>query len=189
MVETITGFVLAGGRSLRMGSDKAFVRLEGRALLDRALETLRAVAAELAVVGARERFGSFGRVVEDVYPDRGPLGGIHAALQVSATDLNLVLAVDLPYVSSEFLGYLVEQARASTALVTLPRTSDGWQPLCAVYRKGFAEVAEAALREGRNGVHELVENSAPRVIDEEELERVEFMVEMFRNVNTPEDLV
>ena len=172
-----------------MGSDKAFVLVEGRALLDRALDRLRAVAAELVIIGAREKFESFGRVVEDVYPDRGPLGGIHTALRASTTNLNLILAVDLPYVSSEFLGYLVEQAHASTALVTLPRTSDGWQPLCAVYGKGFAEVADAALREGRNAVHTLVGKSVPRVIDVTELERAGFVAEMFRNINRPEDLV
>ena len=171
-----------------MGSDKAFALWEGRTLLQRALETVRQVTAQCRIVGTREKFAHFGQVVEDVYPDRGPLGGIDAALKDSVTDLNLVLAVDLPYVSSDFLLYLVKQARSSTALMTLPRTSDGWQPLCAVYRKRFGEVADGALREGRNAVHTLVENSAPRVIDEVELRVKNFSVGMFRNVNAPADL-
>ncbi len=188
-METITGFVLAGGKSVRMGSDKAFVELGGRTLLQRALDTLGQVTPDVEIVGTWEKFESFGRVVEDVYADCGPLGGIHAALTSSVSELSLILAVDLPYVSVEFLCYLVEKAQASTAPVTLPRTLDGWQPLCAVYRKGFGEVAEAALREGRNAVHGLVEKSAPRVIDVVELERAGFAIGMFRNVNTLEDLV
>ena len=121
-VADVTAYVLAGGKSLRMGSDKAFALLEGRTLLQRALETVRLVAPECRIVGTREKFAHFGQVVQDVYPDRGPLGGIDAALKDSGTDLNLVLAVDLPYVSSELLLYLVQQAQSSTALVTLPRT-------------------------------------------------------------------
>jgi len=185
----VTAYVLAGGRSLRMGSDKAFVLLEGRTLLQRALETVRLVTPECRIVGTREKFAAFGQVVEDVYPDRGPLGGIDAALKDTLTDLNLILAVDLPYVSHELLTYLVQEARASTALATLPRTSDGWQPLCAVYRHGFGTLADAALAEGRNAVHSLVEASAPRVIGDAELERAGFSVGMFRNVNEPADLV
>ncbi len=184
-METITAYILAGGKSLRMGSDKAFALLEGRTLLQRALDTVRRVAPECRIVGAREKFEAFGGVVEDVYPDRGPLGGIDAALKDTATELNLILAVDLPYVSHELLTYLVQEARASTALATLPRTSDGWQPLCAVYRQGFGTLADAALVEGRNAVHSLVEASAPRVIGEAELERAGFPAGMFRNVNEP----
>lgn len=187
-MEEVTAFVLAGGQSRRMGCDKAFALFEGRTLLQRALDTVRQVSSDVAIVGARQKFAEYGLVVEDLYPDRGPLAGIHAALRASATEWNLVLAVDLPYVTCEFLRYLVQQARASTALVTLPSTPDGRQPLCAVYRKGFAEVADGALREGRNAVHTSVENSAPHVIDWEELERVGFKAEMFRNINRPEDL-
>jgi molybdopterin-guanine dinucleotide biosynthesis protein A len=187
-MEGKTAYVLAGGKSLRMGSDKAFAVYEGRTLLQRALDAIGKVTPDCRIVGTRGKFEVFGRVVEDVYPDRGPLGGIDAALKDTATDLNLILAVDLPHVSSELLFYLVQEAHASTAMVTLPRTLDGWQPLCAVYRKGFGLLTDAALREGRNAVHTLIETCAPRVIDEAELQAAKFSARVFRNVNTSADL-
>src|ERR1700733_6553877 len=99
----LTVFILAGGKSTRMGRDKAFVEYEGRTLLARALEVARSVTPEVYIVGKREKFGRFARVVEDIFPDCGPLAGIHAALRASQTELNLILAVDMPFVSWAFL--------------------------------------------------------------------------------------
>ena len=101
-----------------------------------------AVAREVRIVGDAKKFAAFGRVVEDVFHERGPLGGIHAALSSTMTDLNLMLAVDLPFVGPKFLQYLLVRARESGATVTVPRAGSGLQPLCAAYRRGFAEVAE-----------------------------------------------
>ena len=113
----LSAFVLAGGQSSRMSREKAFLELDGRSLLARALELAAAVAGEACIIGPREKVSSFGRVVEDIYPGRGPLGGIHAALSSSQSELNLILAVDTPFVRPEFLQYLVAQARAGGALL------------------------------------------------------------------------
>ncbi|MGC1434443.1 MAG: molybdenum cofactor guanylyltransferase, partial [Terriglobales bacterium] len=131
---------------------------------------------------------AFGRVVEDVYRERGPLGGIHAALSGSTTELNLMLAVDLPFVTPAFLRYLLSRARESGAMVTVPRAGGGLQPLCAVYRRGFAEVAEQSLREGNNKIDSLFAGVETCVIEEDEFVGAGFSVEMFRNLNTPEEL-
>ena len=138
-----------------MGEDKAFLELAGRTLLARALEIAERVSGDVRIVGDAEKFFPFGRVVEDVFSGRGPLGGIHAALLSSTVELNLVLAVDLPFVESRFLAYLVSAARQVTAVVTVPRAAGGFQPLCTVYRREFAEVAERALREGENKIDAL----------------------------------
>jgi molybdopterin-guanine dinucleotide biosynthesis protein A len=184
----VTAFVLAGGKSSRMGSDKAFLRLGDETLLSQALKLAGAVAGEVRIVGDTKKFAAFGRGVEDVYRNRGPLGGIHAALSSSSTELNLVLAVDLPFVRPEFLEYLFLRARGSGAMVTVPRAGGGLQPLCAVYRRGFAEVAEQSLREGENKIDSLFARVGTREIDEDELVREGFSAEMFRNLNTPEEL-
>jgi molybdopterin-guanine dinucleotide biosynthesis protein A len=183
-----TAFVLAGGKSSRMGSDKAFLRLGDETLLSQALKLTSAVIREVCIVGAAKKFASFGRVVEDVYRERGPLGGIHAALSGSTTDLNLMLAVDLPFVTHELLQYLLSRALESGAMVTVPRTGSGFQPLCAVYRRGFTEVAEQSLLEGKNKIDSLFARVGTCVIEENELVRAGFSAEMFRNLNTPEDL-
>lgn len=187
-MEDLTAFILAGGKSTRMGADKALLQLEGRTLLARALEVARTGAVEVRIVGDPAKFASFGRVIADVYPERGPLGGIHAALNSTSTELNLMLAVDLPFVEARFLEYLISQARATGAVVTVPRAGGGFQPLCAVYRREFAGIAERSLRAGRNKIDPLFAQVETRVLEEAELSRLGFSAEMFRNLNTPEDL-
>jgi molybdopterin-guanine dinucleotide biosynthesis protein A len=183
----VTAFVLAGGKSSRMGSDKAFLRLGDETLLSLALKAAGAVAGDVRIVGDAQKFTAFGRVVEDVYRGQGPLGGIHAALSSSVTELNLVLAVDLPFLETEFLKYLLSRAQESKATITVPHAGGGLQPLCAIYRRRFAEVAERSLREGKNKIDLLFATVATRVIEEEELVRAGFSAEMFRNLNTPQE--
>jgi molybdopterin-guanine dinucleotide biosynthesis protein A len=185
----LTAFVLAGGKSSRMGTDKAFVDYEGRTLLARALDLARSVASGVWIVGSKEKFAAFAPVVEDIFRDCGPLGGIHAALRASPTELNLMLAVDMPFVSSAFLQYFITQARgASDAAVVVPRGDAGWQPLCAIYRREFTGVAERALRAGRNRIDRLFDELRTRVIVQEEFEGAGFSPAIFRNLNTPEAL-
>jgi molybdopterin-guanine dinucleotide biosynthesis protein A len=183
----VTAFVLAGGKSSRMGSDKAFLRLGDETLLSLALKAAGAVARDVHIVGDRQKFAAFDRVVEDVYRGQGPLGGIHAALSSSATELNLVLAVDLPFLGADLLEYMLSRARESKATITVPLVGERLQPLCAVYRRGFAEVAERSLREGKNKIDSLFASVATCVIEEDELVRAGFSAEMFRNLNTPEE--
>jgi molybdopterin-guanine dinucleotide biosynthesis protein A len=183
----ITGFVLAGGKSTRMGRDKAFLDFAGETLLARAIRMASNVAP-VRIVGAVEKFAPYGEIVSDVFAERGPLGGIHAALRSSATELNLVLGVDMPFVIVELLFYMVEQARACDALVCAPRVDETFQPLCAVYRRGFADIAERALREGRNKVGSLFTPEVTRTIEQAELEIRGFTGHMFENLNTPEEL-
>jgi molybdopterin-guanine dinucleotide biosynthesis protein A len=186
-VDPVTAFVLAGGKSSRMGQDKAFLQLGGRTLLARALEVAGAVAACTWIVGSAAKFAAFGRVVEDVYAGQGPLAGIHAGLAITNTDLNLVLALDLPFLDPDWLRYLIFRARQSRALVVTSRAAGGLQPLCAVYRRSFAEVAEHSLRSGRNKIDRLFTEVEVEVIEPEELARNGFSEEMFRNVNTAGD--
>jgi molybdopterin-guanine dinucleotide biosynthesis protein A len=184
----LTAFLLAGGKSTRMGTDKAFVRLDGRTLLARALDLARSITSEVHIVGDASKFSPYAAVIEDVFRDCGPLGGIHAALRVSSSELNLILAVDVPFVSPDLLQYLVTRARNSTADVTVPRACGGWQPLCAVYRRKFADAAERALRAGHCKIDALFATVRVQAIEEEELAGCGFSPAMFRNLNTKEEL-
>jgi len=183
----ITTFVLAGGKSTRMGSDKAFLELGGRTLLARTLDLAASIGSPVKIVGEPTKFAHFGSVVQDIYQERGPLGAIQAALVSTTTELNLMLAVDQPFLRPEFLRYLISRARESSAVVTVPRALGGLQPLCAVYRKGFLERAERSLGAGKNKIDALFAEVETRVIDENELRNAGFGDEMFRNVNMPDD--
>jgi molybdenum cofactor guanylyltransferase len=185
----VSAFILAGGKSTRMGTDKAFLQFEGRTLLARALDLARSITPNVSIVGNREKFSAFGQVVDDIFRECGPLAGIHAALRHSTTEINLVLAVDMPFISVAFLHYLLRQARSAPGVaVVVPRASGRRQPLCAMYRREFAAFAEPALRAGQNRIDRLFEEIPTRTIDESELDRAGFSPEIFRNLNTPDEV-
>ena len=186
-VDSVAGFVLAGGKSSRMGQDKAFMQLGQRTLLEHALELARAATGNAWIVGSAEKFASFGPVVEDIYPGRGPLAGIQAALAGTRSELNLIMAVDMPFLQLDFLNYLIARAGASPAQVVVPRAGGGLQPLCAVYRKDFAEVARRSLEAGKNKINLLFTDVETLFIEPPELERNGFGEDMFRNLNTEPD--
>jgi molybdenum cofactor guanylyltransferase len=170
-----------------MGSDKALLSFSGRTLLDRALQTAGAVAARIVIVGPREKYSAFGEVVEDVYADCGPVAGIHAALGATHTDLNLILSVDMPLMSSKFLAWLLERANATPELVVVPDALGGLQPLCAVYRRGVRAAAEQALQKGDYKVGYLFTVVPTRRITLREITAAGFSADVFRNVNTSEE--
>lgn len=168
-----------------MGRDKAMLSLGGQTLLERAQELARTVTKQGRVVGSRERYGS--EAIEDIYEARGPLGGIHAALSATTTELNLVLSVDTPFVAPEFLQFLVDEAERCATAVTVPYVDGRFQPLCAVYQRDFLSLAETALHAGNNKVDSLFCHTTVRRIDEAEMKRLAFDPRMFDNLNTPED--
>ncbi|HEV2696877.1 MAG TPA: molybdenum cofactor guanylyltransferase [Terriglobales bacterium] len=186
-VTAISAFILAGGKSSRMGADKAFLEFGGRTLLARALELATTAAESVAIVGDPAKFAEFAPAIADIFPVHGPLAGIHAALLRSETELNLMLAVDLPFLDDRLLKYVVAQAECSSALVAVPFVSGHYQPLCAVYRKAFASLAEEALAQGRNKIDALFPGIPVRVIDEKELANAGCNPAALRNVNTPEE--
>lgn len=181
------GFLLAGGKSSRMGVNKAFLDFKGQTLLARALNVLTAACGTATLVGDPATFANSGPVVADVFPNCGPLGGIHSALTHSSAELNLMLAVDMPFVSAELLAFLLHQAEASAALVTVPRTRRGFQPLCAVYRPAFASTAAQALHAGKYKIDATFASLDLCTIEEAELLAAGFSEENFFNVNSPED--
>jgi molybdopterin-guanine dinucleotide biosynthesis protein A len=186
-MEEVTAFVMAGGKSRRMGRDKAFLEFGGKPLLAHMLQLAGSAAPVVRIVGPAEKLAGWGEVIEDVVPGRGPLGGIHAALSGSVTELNLVVAVDLPFVQPRFLSYLVGRAGSNTAVVVVPRVGGRLHPLCAVYRRSFRERAARALAAGHNQIFPLLHPADTLLVEETELARLSFPCEMFDNLNTPEE--
>ena len=182
------GYILTGGKSSRMGADKAFLDFGSRTLLERAIAVVYETSPNLSIVGDPAKFAPYGSVIADLYPGCGPLAGIHGALLHSSAELNLMLAVDMPFVSRELLDFLFAAANETDAIVVVPRTARGFQPLCAVYRRAFAAAAEEALRAGNYKIDAVFAGVAVRVIEEEELARAGFSERMFFNVKTPGDL-
>ncbi len=147
-----------------MGTDKALLSLGSETFLERALHTAASVAGTVFVVGPRERYEGYGDVIEDIFPDCGPLGGIHAALCATQTDMNLMLSVDTPLMGPEFLVWLLAQARMTSELIVVPEALGGLQPLAAVYRRPLRAVAEQALKSGQYKIGSLFSLAPTRYI-------------------------
>lgn len=187
----VTAFILTGGKSERMGQDKALLRLpSGITLIEHALGIASAIAGQVGIVGPRERYAAYawaGEFVQDIFPERGPLGGIHAALNMTTTEWNVILAVDLPSVTTEVLRWMLNMARQSGAEVTIPDTGGRVHPLCGIYRKGFRAAAEKALEQGKNKVATCFDPKSLRILSEGEVRTAGFDPSIFINVNTPEE--
>lgn len=183
------GFVLTGGRSTRMGRDKALLELSGRPLVLQTVAQLRPLVAEVTLVGAPERYRDHGVLtLADCELDRGPLAGLVTALGASRHDWNIVVSCDLPYLEGRFLEFLLQRAAEdSTADAIIPRTEDHWQPLCGVYHRrclgAFAEVLSA----GESKIARALARVRVRTISPDELRRFAFSERMFKNMNTPQD--
>jgi molybdenum cofactor guanylyltransferase len=193
------GWVLAGGRSLRMGRDKARIELAGRSLLGRMLEKLEALGLRARVAGLREPVDDVtAEVIPDEHPDCGPLSGMETALGRSEAELVLVLGVDLPLLETEFLAWMLRRAETTSAMATIPQLLGEPQPLCAVYRRELIHGITAALEAGDYKMTAAVERESPNGgIDRFAVERVAAtgawrsrrpLHWQFMNCNTPKEL-
>lgn len=186
------GFILAGGASSRMGTDKARLRLGAETFVERIAHALAPVARRVSVVSAKPDAREWGLpVVKDIYEGAGALGGIHAALSVCAAEWALLVSCDLPFVSGELLTRLVafgaEGAQEFDAVA--PIQKDGRpQPLCALYRRERClALAESLLQSGERRPRVLLREVRTRWVWIEELNDLTGAELFFLNVNTPED--
>ena len=193
------GWVLAGGRSVRMGRDKARIELAGRSLLGRMLEKLEALGVRARVAGLRDPVdGVTAEVIPDEHRDCGPLSGMETALSRSEAELVLVLGVDLPLLETEFLVWMLQRAETTGAMATIPVLLGEPQPLCAVYRRELIHGVRAALEAGDYKMMVAVERASPEDgIDRFAVERVaatgawrsrQPLHWQFMNCNTPKEL-
>jgi len=180
------GFVLTGGRSERMGRDKALLPFGDRPLAAWMAERLRGVCGNVALVGSAAKYSGLGfPVVEDSYRGSGPLAGIQAALHSSPAPYNLIAGCDMPYLHAEFLRWLVERAQAMDAAVTIPESENfGYEPLCGVYTKACLGTIEEALQSGENMVQRVLERLPMLLLPADEWKRYDPEGNLFRNLNT-----
>lgn len=184
----MTGVVLAGGRSTRMGTNKALLEFGGVRIIERLVHTLRPLCSELAIVANDvETYAYLGlRIWPDRIPGKGALGGLYTAVLGSASAQTFCIACDMPFPDPAVIAYL--QSVAPDADVVVPRTADGYQPLHAVYSKTCLRPMEELLRSDRLKIDQLFSAVRLRVVEGEELRRIDPLQRAFVNVNTREDL-
>jgi molybdopterin-guanine dinucleotide biosynthesis protein A len=193
-------FILAGGRSSRMGKDKAWLELAGLPLVLRVARAVEPLVSAVTVIGPPAsdagRFESLGlAVIPDRVPARaasgesscGPLGGIITALNATRCSWNLVLACDLPYITTAWLEWLLGRAGALEAQAIVPERTSGVEPLAAVYRKECAQVLAEVLARDVRKVSEALRDLRVARIPEAEWRALDPEGNVLANMNTPKE--
>lgn len=182
----LQAFILAGGQSRRMGTDKSQLRLENETFIDRIAAALEPLTESVSLVGARQPHPRF-PTVTDVYPGWGALGGLHAALAACTSEWAIVSACDLPFVTTELFKHLASLRQDHDAVV--PVQSDGRpQPLAALYRiQPCLPRATELIETGQRRPLDLLELVNTRWVPFTEITNLDQADRFFVNINTPDD--
>jgi len=189
VVPQISVIVLAGGKSQRLGMDKALLKLDGKPLLERIVTTLTALSDDLVVVTSRKR--SFARlaarVVTDIYPGKGSLGGIYTGLRAMRYKRGLVVACDMPLLNLNLLRYMI--LLSANFDVVIPSIGGKTEPLHAVYSKACIEPIASLLRRNELRIISFLSQVQVRYIEDHEVDIFDPEHLSFFNINTQDDLM
>jgi molybdopterin-guanine dinucleotide biosynthesis protein A len=184
----VTGVILAGGQSRRMGQNKALMTVGSMRLIDRVVETIQHVCPELLMVTNTPDVYADLRLpmVGDVWPDKGSLGGIYSALYHASTPYCLVVACDMPFLQTSVLQYLVSQIE--TYDVVMPNVHGEQQPLHAIYSRACLQPIAQRLEANRLRIVGFLPDVRVRTVTADELQPLDPDLRAFQNLNTPEDM-
>jgi molybdopterin-guanine dinucleotide biosynthesis protein A len=192
----VSAFILTGGASSRMGKPKGLLEFGAQPLILRTVRLVEPLVFAVTTVGAPERYATLGlHVIADrqfATPDSrggapGPLAGIASALTSSPTEWNLILACDLPYLTAEWVDWLLARAKDCSRQIVMPRTAGGLEPLAAVYRRECAGPIVAALRRGIRKVTEAMGEFRIEIVTARDWQPIHPNDRVLRNMNTRED--
>ena len=187
--ESVAGLILAGGASSRMGRNKARITLDGQPLVARVVAALHPLCDELLIVANDAEPYRFLRlpVVPDIQPGYGPLMGLYSGLKAASGELAIVTAVDMPFLTSDFLRFL--RSFTPGYDVVIPEAGGRLHPLCAVYRRATClKPIETVIARGDRRLIAFHDQVRVYRVPEETLRRVSPDLRELINVNTPEDL-
>jgi molybdopterin-guanine dinucleotide biosynthesis protein A len=190
---SVAGFVVAGGGSTRFGQDKARAQLGGKSMLRKMCGLVGDTIGSVSVVAPRHRYDDFDVwITEDLWPGQGPLGGIITAMLATSEtdggrDWNLIVSCDMPFLTNDWLTYLVGRAIQSSAQVVVPKSDYGLEPLCACWRTDAAAELESALERGVRKVTEGIALLRAEVLDARDWKRFDSAGRLFWNMNTAAD--
>ncbi len=190
MIIDVTGILLAGGKSRRMGTDKRFLLVGGQQLYERSLAVLQSVFRDVCIVIAQDSppLLSGVPVLRDLVPNCGTLGGIYTGLKESRTEHVFTVACDMPFLNPEVIAYLVSLKR--TADIVIVQSDHGLQPTHALYNRRCLPMLEEMVHGGRLKVQDIIAHPSveARVVRWDELREIDPEGRSFVNINTPADL-
>jgi molybdopterin-guanine dinucleotide biosynthesis protein A len=184
----ITGIILSGGKSLRMGQNKAFIEIDGIPIINRIHTLFKELFQEIIIVtNQAERFLNFkARIFDDIIPDRGVLAGLYTGLFFSSYLYSFCVACDMPFLNESVIKYLIQKTDDFDVIV--PKTKDGLQPLHAIYSKNCLEPIKRTIEQRKYSIIDFFPGVKIKMVEEYEFYSLDPMMESFINVNTPEEL-
>ena len=188
----MTGIILSGGKSVRMGRDKAFIEIDGIPIIQRIYNIFEKLFNEIIIVTNQKEFYSDfkAKIVSDLIINHGALGGLYTGLFFSSNPYSFCVACDMPFLKESMIHYLIKQANEYDVIV--PRTEDGLQPLHAIYSKGCLEPIKKMIGMGKYKIIDFYPLVETKIIEESEFISLDInlklMRESFININTPEEL-
>ena len=185
---TVSGIVLAGGQSSRLGMDKSFVNVNGQSLIEQIVAKLARLSDDVIIVAnSPEKYHHLEvRVVGDIYPGKGALGGIYSGLKSAANTHSLVVACDMPFLDLNLLRYMILLARGHD--VVIPRVRGLPEPLHAIYSKSCLEPIDRLLARGGLKIIDFFPEVRVRYVEEDEVDIFDPQHLSFFNVNVPGDV-
>jgi len=182
----VTGIILAGGKSSRMGTEKGLQQLAGKSLISYAIEALTGICSEIIISASSGKYAELGlKVVADEFPDIGPMGGIFSCLKQSSTENNLVLSCDLPFVSEKLLSYLLENSTGFQAAIPW-EGAQHYEPLCGFYRSSLLNKMNSYILKGNYKLPDLFEEISINKLNINNFDI--FGENLFFNINSKHDL-
>lgn len=180
----LSGFILTGGKSSRMGVDKALLKFRGGTFLSHALSVVQPYCSEVFICGSRPEYGHFGcPLIADIYDDIGPISGIYSGLTHSKSEWNLFLSVDTPFVDASLIQFLISNSGDFDCIV--PGHENGLEPLAGLYHRRSLEKIEAMIQQRDFRLTRVIANLNSLVVNCNELIRSN--PRLFFNVNREED--
>ena len=185
----MTGIILSGGKSLRMGENKAFIDIEGVPIIQRIYTLFKELFHEVIIVTNQiELFKKFdSKIYSDLLPNKGALGGLYTGLFFSNFHYSFCVACDMPFLNKSLVQYLIK--RIGDEDVIVPRTKDGLQPLHAIYSKNCLDPIKEIIEQGKFKIIDIFHRVQVNIIEEADFISLDPFRESFINVNTPKELL
>ncbi len=182
----MTGVVLIGGKSERYGSDKVLSQFKGKPLIGHVVDTIQPLFDEIILIGHKRKDLENFRVVEDIRPGCGPLGGIYTGLMATDAEYCFVCAADMPNLNAGLISHMISQAYGHD--IVMPMWSKGREPLHAVYRRSIISAIAALLDRKILKIFSLIEQTDTLFVPEETIRKYGDPAVLFSNINTQRDL-
>jgi molybdopterin-guanine dinucleotide biosynthesis protein A len=184
----MTGVILAGGESTRMGRNKAFIEIEGERIINRIVSLFKEIFDHTLLItnSPLDYLDLNVRLITDIIPGKGSLGGIYTGLFFSPTPRAFFVGCDMPFLNKKVINYFL--SLADTADIVVYHSGDYWEPLHAVYSRNFIKPIERLMERGELRIIKGYKWMKVRKVKREELELIDPDLHSLVNINTPEDL-